>query len=75
VVSKNVGCWPYAPMLVYVDRCKKSVVVPNKMNSLLKIFSFLHEHYNYLQITQIGNYSQMFLKIRVLFGSAWIRIR
>ncbi len=42
--------------------CNKRVVVQNKMNLLLKIFWDIHEHYNYLQITQIKDYLQKLLK-------------
>jgi hypothetical protein len=37
---------------------------------LLKIFWNLHEHYNYLQITQIGNFATKVIKR--LFGLAQV---
>jgi hypothetical protein len=43
--------------------CKKRVAVQNKSNSFLKIFWNLHEHYNYLQITQIGIFLEKLLKV------------
>ena len=43
--------------------CKKRVVVQNKTNLLPKICWVLHEHYNYLQFTQIRNYLQKIFKV------------
>ncbi len=36
--------------------CKKRVAAHNKLIFFLKIFFNLHEHYNYLQFTQIRNH-------------------
>jgi hypothetical protein len=56
----------YAPSAFYfpIPRiCEKIVVVQNKMNLLLKIFWILHQHYNFLQITQIKDYLQKLLNV------------
>ncbi len=51
---------------------RKSIVIQNKSNTLHKIFWSSHKNYNYLQITQIGNYLQKLLKdmriVRLGFG-------
>jgi hypothetical protein len=40
--------------------CKKSAVVQNISNLLLKLFSNCHKHYNYLQLLQINKNGKLF---------------
>ncbi len=52
------------------NKCKKKVVAQNKTNLLLKKFWAEHEHYNYLQITQINDYFQKLLNVQASLGLA-----
>ncbi len=61
LVCFDAQTWQLLKMLPKF-RAKKSVTVQNNSNLLLKLIRNSHEHYNFLQFTQIKNYVQKLLK-------------